>query len=116
MITNNSLTIYHLTKDDVTRLEKWVRFNYSKVWCFDSQVAKVGQGYDDANSVQIRIPYNLNSNLDVKNFAKGDIIVKGTLNADIQTQQDLEGYEIYNIKSINNNKFGNNPHIHLGGI
>ena len=34
---------------------------------------------------------------------------------DIKTQQDLKEYEIYNITSINDNKFGTNPHIHIGG-
>ena len=116
MITNSSLTIYHKTLDDNTRLEKYVRYNYSKVWYFDSQVAKVSQGYNDANKVQIRIPYKLNDNLNASNFAQGDIIVKGTLQTDITNQEDLKGYEIYNISSINNNNFGNNPHIHLGGI
>ena len=49
------------------------------------------------------------------NIAIGDIIVQGTITTDIDTQQDLSSYDIYNITSINNNNFGNNPHIHLGG-
>ena len=116
MITNSAITIYHKGIDATTRLEKWTRYNYSKVWYFDSQVASVGQGYNDANKVQIRIPYKLNDNLDASNFAKGDIIVKGTLNIDIDTQNDLQEYKIYNITSINDDNFGKNPHIHIGGI
>jgi hypothetical protein len=116
MITNSSLTIYHNSGLDVaTHFEKWERYNYSNVWFFGGKGAGINKGYDNANDVQIRIPYNQNENLDINNFAIGDIIVQGTLDLDIQTQQDLEDYLIYNITSINNNNFGNNQHIHIGG-
>ena len=35
------------------------------------------QGYDNANDVQVRIPYQKNKNLNINNFAIGDIIVEG---------------------------------------
>ena len=113
MITNSSLTIYHKDGLDVsTHLEKWTRYNYDKVWYFGGRGASINKGYDNANDVEIRIPYG---NLDITKFALGDIIVKGTLEFDINTQKDLKNYEIYNITSIKNNTFGNNPHIHIGG-
>jgi hypothetical protein len=113
MITNSSLTIYHKDGLDVsTHLEKWTRYNYDKVWYFGGKGASINKGYDNANDVEIRIPYG---NLDITKFALGDIIVKGTLDFDIDTQKDLKNYEIYNITSIKNNTFGNNPHIHIGG-
>ena len=114
MITNNSITIYHKSGLDVsTRLEQWTRYNYNNVWFFGGKGAGINKGYDNANDVQIRIPYD--ENIDITNFSIGDIVVEGTLDIDIQTQQDLDGYNVYNITSINNNTFGNNPHIHLGG-
>lgn len=113
MITNSSLTIYHKDGLDVsTKLEKWTRYNYDKVWYFGGRGASINKGYDNANDVEIRIPYG---NLDITKFALGDIIVKGTLDFDINTQKDLKNYDIYNITSIKNNTFGNNPHIHIGG-
>ena len=113
MITNSSLTIYHKDGLDVsTHLEKWTRYNYDKVWYFGGKGASINKGYDNANDVEIRIPYG---NLDITKFALGDIIVKGTLDFDINTQKDLKNYDIYNITSIKNNTFGNNPHIHIGG-
>lgn len=116
MITNSSLTVYHKDGLDVaTSFEKWTRYNYDNVWFFGGKGAGINKGYDNANDVEIRIPYNQNNNLDINNFAIGDIIVQGTLETDIGTQQDLENYLIYNITSINNNNFGNNQHIHLGG-
>lgn len=116
MITNSSVTIYHRDGLDVaTHLEKWTRYNYNKAWFFGGEGAGINKGYDNANDVEIRLPYNENDNLDINNFAIGDIIIQGTLTTDIETQQDLGNYLVYNITSINNNNFGNNPHIHLGG-
>ena len=116
MITNSSLTVYHKDGLDVaTHFEKWTRHNYSNVWFFGGKGAGINKGYDDANDVEVRIPYDQNSGLDINDFAIGDILVQGTLDIDIEKQQDLDSYLIYNIKSINNNNFGNNQHIHLGG-
>ena len=116
MICNNSLTIYHQNGlDTTTHLEKWTRHNYSKVWFFGGEGAGLNKGFDEANDVQVRIPYNQNSGLNINDFAIGDILVEGTLNVNIQTPDDLSNYLTYTIRSINNNNFGNNQHIHLGG-
>lgn len=117
MITNGPLTIYHKSGlDVVTRLEVWTRYNYDNVWFFGGKGAGIDKGYDNANDVQIRIPYDKNPELNIENFKIGDIIVKGDLDLDIETQQDLgQNYEIYNITSMRNNNFGISKHIHLGG-
>ena len=116
MITNSSLTIYHQNGlDETTHLETWKRYTYDKVWFFGGKGASVNKGYDNANDVEVRIPYDQNKGLDIKDFAIGDIIIQGTLDLDINTQQDLIDYLIYNITSIKDNKFGNNQHIHIGG-
>ncbi len=115
MITNKKITIYHMSGLDVsTHLEKWTRKNYT-AWYFGGKGARINKGYDNANDVEVRIPYNLNKDLNINDFSIGDIIVQGTLDIDIETQEDLSNYDIYNITSINNNDFGNNQHIHLGG-
>lgn len=114
MITNASLTHYHKTIDDETRLEKWIRYNYENVWWFGGKGSSINKGYENANDVDVRIPYDKND-IDISNLAIGDIIIKGTLDTDITTQQDLNNYEVYNITSINDNNFGINSHIHLGG-
>ena len=114
MIINASLTHYHKTLDEATRLEKWIRYNYDNVWWFGGKGSSINKGYENANDVNVRIPYDKND-IDISNLAIGDIIVKGTLNTDITTQQDLKKYEVYNITSINDNNFGINSHIHLGG-
>lgn len=114
MITNSKLTIYHKGFNESTRLETWTRYNYDNVWFFGGKGAGINRGYDNANDVQIRIPYS--QNVDINNFAIGDIIVQGELTDDIESQEELNDYLVYNITSINNNTFGNSPHIHLGGI
>ena len=116
MICNSSITIYHQNGLDVaTHDELWERFNYDKAWVFGGHGASLNKGLNDANDVQVRIPYDQNEGLDVKDFAVGDIIVKGTLDLDIETQLDLQNYDIYHITSIVNNDFGMNQHIYLGG-
>lgn len=115
MICNSKLTIYHQDGLDVaTHLEKWQRFNYDNVWFFGGKGASLNKGYDNANDVEIRLPYDMNE-LDINNFKIGDIIVQGELTQDIATQQDLKNYQVYNITSIKNNNFGNSKHIHIGG-
>lgn len=114
MITNSALTLYHKGIDKTTRLETWTKYNFSDVWWFGGKGSSINKGYDNANNVDVRIPYDTNT-INVSNIAIGDILVKGTLDTNINTQQDLSNYDIYNITSINDNNFGNNPHVHLGG-
>lgn len=116
MITNSKLTIYHNAGRNVTtRNTIWERYNYDNVWIFGGKGASINKGYDNANDVDVRIPYGQNADLDITKFAIGDIIVPEKILTDISTQQDLKGYLIYNITSINDNNFGSNQHIHLGG-
>ena len=116
MRTNGSVTVYHYSGlDTVTHLEKWTRYTYDEAWFFDKTEATQNKGYDSANKVEVRLPYSKNSNLSSANFTIGDIIVRGTITEEINRQQDLAGYVIYNITSITDANFGRNPHIHLGG-
>lgn len=115
MITNSNLTVYHKGFDSIKRKETWTRYNYNKVWWFGGKGASTNKGYENANDVDVRIAYEYYESLNIGNFEIGDIIVEGSLDLDIDTQQDLKGYKVYNITAINNNTFGNNPHIHLSG-
>ena len=116
MITNGSITIYHDEGYDAsTHLQKWKRYNYDNAWFFDRTEATENKGYDSADKVEVRLPYSKNSNLNIANFAIGDIIIKGTISQEITKQQDLAGKKLYNITSITHADFGRNPHIYLGG-
>ena len=112
MLVNSSLTVYH--KVEIDHDYKWVRYNYDKIWWFDGKGASFNKGYENANDVQIRIPYDSNSGLNYNNFGVGDILVQGILESDITSEEDIQS-EYYNITSLTNNTFGNNKHIHIGG-
>ena len=112
MLVNSSLTVYHKVSDNHDY--KWVRYNYDNIWWFGGKGSSLNKGYENANDVQIRIPYDLNPKLDYNNFGIGDILVKGTIKTDITSESDIES-EYYNITSLNNNVFGNNKHIHISG-
>ena len=112
MLVNSSLTVYH--KAEENHGYKWVRYNYDKIWWFGGKGASLNKGYENANDVQIRIPYDLNPKLNYNNFGIGDILIQGTLESDINSESDVQG-EYYNITSLNNNVFGNSKHIHIGG-
>ena len=114
MLKNEGFTVYHKGFDKVNRVETWTRFNYPNAWFFGGKGASLNKGYVDSNDVQDRVSY-LEYDLDIRNFSIGDILVKGNVELDISRQQDLKDYVVYNITSINNNDFGLNPHIHLGG-
>lgn len=116
MLVNGGVTIYHKVLDediDFGTYETWERHNYTNAWFFGGKGAGINKGYQDANDVEVRIPYN--QELDINDFAIGDIIVKGIVTDEIEKQDDLKNYQTYNITSINNNTFGYNKHIHIGG-
>ncbi len=115
MLVNSDMTLYHKVLDTETRLEKWERYYIEKVWWYGGKGANTQTGYENANDVQIRIPYDMNENLNIANFNIGDIVCKGNIEKTITSQSNLNGEEYYNITAINNNTFGNNQHIHLGG-
>lgn len=115
MLTNTDMTLYHKGFDEETRLNKWIRHYYEKVWWFGGKGANTQMGYENANDVQIRIPYENNENLNIADFSIGDIVCKGNIEKAITNQSELNGVEFYNITAISNNAFGNNQHIHLGG-
>ncbi len=119
MIVNNPMTHYHKTIDTNTRLEKWIRINYGTknnptIWAHGGLGARFNKGFSEANDLQVRIPYSLNPETDINTFEIDDIIIIDEITDDIQTEADLIQYEVYKIRSITDNKFGNNPHVHLG--
>ena len=115
MLVNSDMTLYHKVHDAETRLEKWERYYIEKVWWYGGKGANTQTGYENANDVPIRIPYDMTENLNIANFNIGDIVCKGNIEKTITSQSELNGVEYYNITAINNNTFGNNAHIHLGG-
>ena len=113
MITNTSISVYHKTIDPITRIEVWSKSYYEDCWWFEEKGTTIRDGYEINNKVEIRIPYTTNKNINIANFKIGDIICNGDGPKTIQSQSDVSS--AYNITSITNNTFGNNPHIHIRG-
>ena len=111
MLVNTELTLYHYVQENGT----YIRHNYDKVWWNGGKGAGISKGYENANDVDVRIPYDMNKNLNANDIAIGDIIIKGKLLQDITSQQDLNQKDIYTITSILDSTFGLNQHIYLGG-
>ena len=112
MITNSDVTIFHKTISEETHQDLWEKLYFEKVWFFGGKGAGINKGYDNANDVEIRIPYEFNQ-IDASKFKVGDIIIKG--NVDWENGIEAKGFEIYHITSIKNNNFGTQPHVHIGG-
>lgn len=121
MLCNSSITIYHYDGlDVVNHFEKWKRINYgtkeeNTVWFHGGKGAGINKGYENANDFTCRIWYEKNPKLCISDFAIGDIVVNDALDFDIQTQQDLKDYLVYNIQSITDEKNGLSQHIYIGG-
>lgn len=111
MVTNKAITYYHKTINS-QKIDGWERYVFEDVWVFGGKGAGINKGYENANDVNVRIPIERISNINI--FSIGDIIAIGVQSA-IQKQSDLKGQDFYNVTSINVNDFGNNQHIHLGG-
>ena len=104
MLNNTELTVYHKENDS------WLKYNYKNVWWFSKKDADINTTYSKDNDVNIRIWNNNNIN----NFKIGDIVVQGILDIDIQNQDDLSNYLVYNIIQLkNNNILHTNSHIHV---
>ena len=114
MITRGTITIYHISLNATTKLEEYTRYVYTNCWYFIKENSSISSGIDESNEIDIRIPYETNENADISHFSKGDIIYIGTGAENITSQTEL-GNDIYRITMLNNNNFGNNQHIHLGG-
>lgn len=104
MITNKDITIYHKMLNEQTRLEEYRNFYYPDCWVFGGKGASINKGYENANDIEIRIPYSTNEDLNIADFKIGDIIYIGKGVKFVKTQNDLNG-EVYNITSITNNTF-----------
>lgn len=105
MITRGVITLYHKTKG---KSPTWTKYEVSKAWYFGGHGSSLNKGIAEANDLQVRIPYGL---ISISNIELGDLVIIGEGN-NIDKTSDLSDY--YTITSINDNNFGNSPHIHLG--
>ena len=112
MIINETITYYHKSLNNTTKLEEWTKTIFDSVWVYRRTRAMQDKGYENSNNINVRIPMKFIK--DVEIFSIGDIVAIGKQN-DIIKQTDLKNIEFYNVTDIHINNFGNNPHIYLGG-
>lgn len=110
MITDVNITYYKKTLDDKTRIEKWEKYYFDKVWTFFIDGSKLNNGYDKLNSINVRIPMEYVKDKNI--FAIGDIIAIGK-HGDIEEQKDLLDTKFFNVTAFTINDFGYNQHVHL---
>lgn len=115
LITNNSLTIFHIERDMETRDYNYTKYEYPKVWIYKQDSASIKEGVNDANSITVRIPYEFND-IDINKISLGDIMIEGILENDSVSINDLSGYKTYTINSVTNNNYGTRQHVHIRGI
>lgn len=110
MLTNTKMTYYHKTLDE-NRLEKWNKIVFDNVWWYGNNGSSIYKGYAEANDVEVRIPLEEVSSIDI--FAIGDMMYKGE-GPDIIKTSELDG-KAFAVRSYTINLYGGTPHIHLGG-
>lgn len=115
-MNNSEVTIYHKTTVN-HGTEVWTRYNYSKSFFIGGKGANTNKGYENANDVSVRLYYKDIEDLNIENFAIGDIIVQGNITLDITSQTSLSNYLTYNITAIQDNTTGSDDvrHIHING-
>lgn len=108
MLTNTDATLYHRMRSKGN--DGWQKTYLPAVWWYENIAAsittnglKITNGL--TNVLTVRIP---NVSVDVK---KGDYIVAGSCDIEIETVKDLKGEDYFCVTGANYNRFGNNPHI-----
>lgn len=116
IVVNGKVTIYHLSSK-VKNVETWTRYNYDEVFIIGGKGASTNKGYDKANDISVRLWYKDISDLNISNFAIGDIMVPSHIEKDITMQSELKDYLTYNITAIQDNITGSDDvkHIHISG-
>lgn len=108
MLTNADVTVYHRVRSPSG--DKWERKYLPAVWLYKNIIAGITtNGLKTANGLTnvltVRIP---DISVELK---KGDYVVEGFCEIDMETVKDLKEVEYFCVTGANYNRFGNNPHI-----
>lgn len=130
MMTNTNMSVYNKYTDDkkdIVYKKKLIKY----VFWDDSLGINTDTGYENADKVNIYIPFDKNSE-DLKSYKEpksydgtgwtlqnGDFIVKGDVNInEVNGIKDLKNYEVFEITLIDKKDFGsyNMQHFEIRGI
>lgn len=128
MMTNTKMTIYNKHLDTFTHKTTYKKHLIENVFWDDSLGINLNMGYENADKVNVYIPYDKNDLTEYKEPKKyngegwtiqnGDYIVKGDVDIDsIDNIKDLSNYEVFAITLCDNKDFGssNMKHFEIRG-
>lgn len=111
MLTNSDCTIYSRKYNPLIDCDEWKKQYIPECWWFvENKSSVTTEGIESADILNARIP-----DLAVS-IKKGDYIVKGNCQFEIETVKDLKGQEYFLVTTANYNGFGSNPHIKVVGV
>lgn len=128
MMTNTKMTIYNQYIEPNTHNKLYKKHVIENVFWDDSLGVNLNMGYENADKVNVYIPYDKNDLTNYKNpkqfigegwtLQNGDIMVKGEINVNIINGiKDLSQYEPFIMTVCDNKDFGssNMQHFELRG-
>lgn len=128
MTTNTNMTIYNKYLDPFTHKKLYKKHLIDNVFWDDSLGVNLNMGYENADQVNVYIPFDSNDLSEYKEAKKyngegwtlqnGDFIVKGETDLDvISGVGDLSSYEVFTITVNDNKDFGssNMQHFEIRG-
>ena len=111
MITNSDCTIYSRIHNPSSGYDEWEKQYIPQCWWFcDTKSEITGNGMKTGDLLTVRIP---DLTVIVK---KGDYILKGDCEAEIQTVKDLPEGQYFKVTSTNYDAFGESPHIKVVAV
>ena len=128
MMTNAKMTIYNKYLDPFTHKSIYKKHLVDNVFWDDNLGVNLNMGYENADKVNVYIPYDKNDLSSYKTpkqyngegwtLQNGDFMVKGDVNIpEITGVKDLSNYEVFTMTVCDNKDFGssNMQHFELRG-
>ena len=128
MMTNTKMTIYNKYLDPFTHKTTYKKHLIENVFWDESLGINLNMGYENADKVNVYIPYDKNDfstykepkqfNNEGWTLQNGDFMVKGEINLDeVSGIKDLSDYEVFTMTVCDNKDFGssNMQHFEIRG-
>ena len=127
-MTNTNMTIYNKYINPLTHKKTYKKHLIDNVFWDDSLGVNLNMGYENADKVNVYIPYNKNNLSNYKTpkayngegwtLQNGDFMVRGNVNLDeIDGIKELSNYEAFTMTVCDNKDFGssNMQHFEIRG-
>lgn len=128
MMTNTSMSVFNRYKEPFTSGVSYKKHLIENVFWDDSLGVNLDSGYENADKVNIFIPFDKNNLSNYKEpkqyngigwtLQNGDFIIKGdVVETEVNGIKDLKSYEVFEITVIDKKDFGspNMQHFEIRG-